>query len=177
MLPWKSSNSLPKVSTDLSPNTVMESPNFELLEKYRSVTDKARDITLTNGGIWTNNHVVATYEENTRRLSYVYPKRNVENDGISTQLVIELPLSLSLCTSNWLLNSTWSCVCSFLYILSIFFNSEINIFTEYQSQRWPFFRSKTKLCFPTLALMGQWWAVRLIVGFLLKVPRYYDYCR
>ena len=33
----------------------------------------------------TNNHTVATYEQIKKSLSYFYPNRNVETDGIHTQ--------------------------------------------------------------------------------------------
>ena len=42
-----------------------------------------------NRGFRTNNHAVATYEQNKKGLSYLYAERNVESDGVHTQ-----PLSL-----------------------------------------------------------------------------------
>ena len=48
----------------------------------RAATD---NITSNNRGFRTNNHSVATYEQVEKCLSYFYPKRTVETDGIHNQ--------------------------------------------------------------------------------------------
>ena len=42
------------------------------------------NLTLTNRGFKALNHMVATYEETKKGLSYFYPKRQVQDDGIHT---------------------------------------------------------------------------------------------
>ena len=55
------------------------------LEKYRRVLNETVNIPSNNRGFRTNNHSVATYEQVKKSLSYFYPKRIVETDGIHTQ--------------------------------------------------------------------------------------------
>ena len=55
------------------------------LEKYRRVLNKKVNITSNNRGLRTNNHSDATYEQAKKGLSYFYPKRIVETDGIHIQ--------------------------------------------------------------------------------------------
>ena len=52
------------------------------LSKYRKVLQEAVNVTPTNRGFGTIQHRVATYEQTKKRLSYFYPKRMVEEDGI-----------------------------------------------------------------------------------------------
>ena len=59
------------------------------LTKYRKVLSEQENITSTNRGFRTNNHSIATYEQTKKGLSYFYPKRIVEEDGIHT-----LPLNI-----------------------------------------------------------------------------------
>ena len=40
---------------------------------------------LTEGGFRTINHMVATYEQTKKGLSYFYAKRQVQDDGIHTK--------------------------------------------------------------------------------------------
>ena len=54
------------------------------LEKYRKVLNEKVNITSNNRGFRTSNHSVATYEQVKKGLSYFYPKRIVETDGIHT---------------------------------------------------------------------------------------------
>ena len=68
---------------------VLEQSGNGPLEKYRRVLDEKINVTSTNRGFRVNDHSVATYEQTKKGLSYFYPKRIVENDGIHTQ-----PLSL-----------------------------------------------------------------------------------
>ena len=54
-------------------------------ERHRRVLDENRNNTSTNRGFCTNNHAVATYEQN-KRLFYFHPRRVVESDGSHTEL-------------------------------------------------------------------------------------------
>ena len=53
------------------------------LNKYRRDLDEKIDITSTNRGFRTNNHIVATYEQ-VRKTLLILSKKNVENDEIHT---------------------------------------------------------------------------------------------
>ena len=55
------------------------------MEKYRRVLNETVNVISDNRGLQTNNHSVATYEQVKKSLSYFYPKRIVETDGIRTQ--------------------------------------------------------------------------------------------
>ena len=55
------------------------------MSKYRRVLDEAINLTSTNRGFRTINHMVATYEQTKKGLSYFYPKRQVQVDGIHTK--------------------------------------------------------------------------------------------
>ena len=68
---------------------VLEQNGDGPLEKYRRVLKAKMNVTSKNRGFPTNNHSVATYEQVKNFLSFFYPKRLVESDGIHTQ-----PLSL-----------------------------------------------------------------------------------
>ena len=59
------------------------------MAKYRKVLDEAVNVTSTNRGFRAMKHNVVTYEQTKKGLSYFYPKRIVEEDGIHT-----LPLKL-----------------------------------------------------------------------------------
>ena len=64
---------------------VMEQSGDGPLEKYRRVLNEKVNVTPNNRGFRTNNPSVATYEQVKEGLSYFYPKRIVETDGIHTQ--------------------------------------------------------------------------------------------
>ena len=55
------------------------------MAKYRQVLDEAVNLKSTNRRFKTINHAVATYEQTKKGLSYFYPKREVECDGIHTK--------------------------------------------------------------------------------------------
>ena len=55
------------------------------MSKYRNVLEEAVNVTSTNRGFRTIQHGVATYELTNKKLSYFYPKRTVEEDGIRTK--------------------------------------------------------------------------------------------
>ena len=55
------------------------------MSKYRKVLEEFVNVTSTSRGFRTIQHSVATYEQTKKRLSYFYPKRIVEEDGIHTK--------------------------------------------------------------------------------------------
>ena len=55
------------------------------LSKYRRVLDKAINLTSTNRVFRTVNHMVATYEQTKKGLTYCYPKRQLQDDGNPTK--------------------------------------------------------------------------------------------
>ena len=52
------------------------------MSKYRKVLEEAVNVTSINRGIRTMKYSLATYEQTKKGLSYFYPKRLVEEDGI-----------------------------------------------------------------------------------------------
>ena len=58
------------------------------MSKYRRVLDEAINLTSTIRGFRTINHMVATYEQTKKGLSFFYPKRQVQVDGIHTKPLI-----------------------------------------------------------------------------------------
>ena len=54
---------------------------------HRKGLDEFINVTSTNRGFRTIYHTVATYEQTEKGLSYFYPKRNVDVDGIHTRLL------------------------------------------------------------------------------------------
>ena len=59
------------------------------MAKYRKVLDEFINVTSINRGVRTGHNSVATFEQTKKGLSYFYPKRIVDADGIHTR-----PLSL-----------------------------------------------------------------------------------
>ena len=57
---------------------VLEDSGDGPLTKYWRVLDEAINLTSTNRGFRTINHMVATYEQTKKGLSYFYPKRQVQ---------------------------------------------------------------------------------------------------
>ena len=64
---------------------VLEDSGDRSMSKYRSVLDEATNLTSTNRRFRTINHMVATYEQTKIGLSYFYPKRHVQDNGIHTK--------------------------------------------------------------------------------------------
>ena len=60
---------------------VLEESGDGPMEKYRKVLNKAIKLTSTNRGVRSINHMVATYEQTKKGLSYSYPKGQVQDDG------------------------------------------------------------------------------------------------
>ena len=75
----------PKFSSKGLNKRVLEQSGDGTLENYRRVLKEKVNITSSNRGFRTNNHSVATNEQVEKRLSYLYPKRRVEGDGIDSQ--------------------------------------------------------------------------------------------
>ena len=55
------------------------------MSKFRKVLEEAVNVTSTNRGFRTIQHSVNTYEPTKKGLTYFYPKRIVEEDGIHTK--------------------------------------------------------------------------------------------
>ena len=55
------------------------------MSNYRRLLDEAINLTSTHSGFRTINRMVATYEQKKKGLSYFYPKRQVQDDGIHTK--------------------------------------------------------------------------------------------
>ena len=72
-------------SNGLNKRTLEECGDAGLMSKYRKVLEEAVNVTSTNRGFRTIQHSVATYEQTKKGLSYFYPKRIVEEDGILTK--------------------------------------------------------------------------------------------
>ena len=64
--------------------SVLEENSDGPLQKYRRVLDDAVNIASTNRGFRTINHQILTYEQTKKGLSFFYPKRIVDADGIHT---------------------------------------------------------------------------------------------
>ena len=74
-----------KFSSKGSKKRVLEDCGDGSMVKCRRVLDEAVNITSTNRGFRTINHMFATYEQTNKGLSYFYPKRQVQDDGIHTK--------------------------------------------------------------------------------------------
>ena len=85
------------------------------MSKYRKVLEDAVKVTSTNREFRTMKYSVATYEQTKKRLSYFYPKRLVEEDGIPTK-----PLDFQ---------NFFGCGLVVLYILNNFTWWSCNIYT------------------------------------------------
>ena len=55
------------------------------MAKYRKVLEEDLNVTSTDRGFRTIQHSAATYEQTKKGLSYFYPKKIVEEDGIQTK--------------------------------------------------------------------------------------------
>ena len=55
------------------------------MAKYRKVLDEIVNVTSTSRGFRTVHHSVAPYEHTKKGLSYFYPERIVDADGIHTR--------------------------------------------------------------------------------------------
>ena len=64
---------------------ILEESGDGPMKNYRKVFDEAINLTSINRGFRTINHMVATYEQTEKGLSFFYPKRQVHDDGIHTK--------------------------------------------------------------------------------------------
>ena len=87
------------------------------LSKYRKVLEESVNVTSTNRGFRTIQHSFAMYEQTKKGLSYFYPKRILEEDGIHTKLLYLLVLVIVFI------------VCPFLYNVIESFKLSHNLFT------------------------------------------------
>ena len=71
------------------------------MSKYRKVLEEAVNVTSTNRGFLTMKKSVATYEQTKKGLSYYYPERFVEEDGINTK-ALDLLIFLSMCSCSFI---------------------------------------------------------------------------
>ena len=71
------------------------------MSKYRKVLEEAVNVISTNRGFRTKKHIVATYEQTKKGLSYFYPKRPVEDDGIHTK-PLDLKIFLPMCSCSFI---------------------------------------------------------------------------
>ena len=82
---YDATSNKPKFSSKGLNKRVLEKSGDGPLEKCRSFLNEKVNVTLNNRGFRKNNHSVATYEQVRQGLSYFYPKRIVETNGIHTQ--------------------------------------------------------------------------------------------
>ena len=64
---------------------VLEDSGHGPMSKYRRFLDEPINLTSTNRGVRRINLMVATYEQTKKGLSYFYPKRQIQDDGIHTK--------------------------------------------------------------------------------------------
>ena len=76
------------LAVKLSTNAYWNTGGTDHWKKNRRVLNEKVNGTSKNRGFRTNNHSVATYEQVKEGLSYFYPKRIVETDGIHAQPLI-----------------------------------------------------------------------------------------
>ena len=72
-------------SKGLNKRTLEDCGDGGPMSKYCKVLEASVNLTSTNRGFRTIQHIVATYEQTKKGLSYFYPKRKVEEDGIHTK--------------------------------------------------------------------------------------------
>ena len=75
----------PKNSSEGLNKRVLEQGGDGPLEKCRRVLNEKVNVISNNRVFRTNNHSVATFEQVKKTLSYYYPKRIVETNGIHSQ--------------------------------------------------------------------------------------------
>ena len=72
-------------SKDINKRTLEDCGNGGPMSKYRKSLEESVKVTSTNRGFRTIQHSAPTYEKTNKGLSYFYPKRMVEEDGINTK--------------------------------------------------------------------------------------------
>ena len=81
----KHTNKYKLSSKRLNKRTLEDCGDGGPMSKYRKVLEESVNVTSTNRGFRTIQHTVATYEQTEKGLSYFYPKRIVEEDGIHSK--------------------------------------------------------------------------------------------
>ena len=71
-----------KISSNGLNKRVLEKYGNGPMLKYRNVFDEAINLSSTSRKIRTSYQMLATYEQTKKVLSYFYPKRQVQDDGI-----------------------------------------------------------------------------------------------
>ena len=64
---------------------ILEKSSDGPMEKNREILDETINLTSTNREFTAINRMLATYEQTNKGLSYFYPKRQVQDDGIHTK--------------------------------------------------------------------------------------------
>ena len=72
-------------SKGLNKRTLEDCGDDGPMSKYRKVLEESVHVTSTKRGFRTIQHIVATYEQTKKGLSYFYPKRLVRENGIHTK--------------------------------------------------------------------------------------------
>ena len=72
-------------SRGLNKRTLEDCGDGGPMPEYRKALEEAVNVTSTNRSFRTIQHSVATYEQTKKNLSYFYPRRIVEEDGIHTK--------------------------------------------------------------------------------------------
>ena len=85
---YGSNSSKYKLSSKRLKKRTLEDCGDGPMAKYRKVSDEFINVTSTNGSFRTVHHRVATYEQTKKGLSYFFPMRNVDVDGIHTRPLI-----------------------------------------------------------------------------------------
>ena len=81
----KHTNKLKFSSKGLNKRTLEDCCDGGPMSKYPKLLEEFVNVTSTIRGFRTIQHSVATYEQTKKALSYFYPKRIVEKDGIHTK--------------------------------------------------------------------------------------------
>ena len=74
-----------KFSSKILNKRTLEDSGDGPIAKYRKVLYEFINVTSTNRSIWTVHQSVATHEQTKNGMSYFYPKRIVDADGVHTR--------------------------------------------------------------------------------------------
>ena len=81
----KQTNKYKISSKGLTKRILEDCGNGGQVSKYRTVLEESVNLTSTIRAFWTIQYSLATYEQTKKGLSYFYPKRIVDEDGIDTK--------------------------------------------------------------------------------------------
>ena len=85
MISILTSTSLAAKDSIINKRTLEDCGDGGPMSKCRKVLEESVNVTSTNRGFRAIQHSIATYEQTKKRLTYFYPKRIVEEDGIHTK--------------------------------------------------------------------------------------------